>query len=138
MCIRDSESVVVIENGTDTGKRSEYINNEVTENKVSNVVEISDDSNGERIANNYGVSLNAKHVAVDKVFNNVNYDDVNKVVENEVSKYDTVRNSGDNESMMRVEVRGVLVTFIELEREYEESFNVEWEQRANFPVMLVK
>ena len=45
--------------------------------------------------------------------------------------YDTVSNSGDNESMMRVEVRGVLVSFIELEREYEESFNVEWEQRAN-------
>ena len=43
------ESVVVIENGTDTGKRSEYINNEVTEKRVSNVVEISDDSNGERI-----------------------------------------------------------------------------------------
>ena len=43
------ESVVVIENGTDTGKRSEYINNEVTEKRLSNVVEISDDSNGERI-----------------------------------------------------------------------------------------
>ena len=74
----------------------------------------------------------------DRVSNNVNYDDVNKVVVNEVSKYDTVSNSGDNESMMRVEVRGVLVSFIELEREYEESFNVEWEHRANFPVMLLK
>ena len=64
---------------------------------MSNVVEISDDPNGERITNHNGVSLNAKQVAVDKVSNNVNYDDVNKVVENEVSMYDTVSNSGDNE-----------------------------------------
>ena len=83
------ESVVVIEYGADTGKRSENINNEVTEKRVSNVVEISDDSNGERITTNNGVSLKAKHVAVDKVSNNVNYDNFNKVVEIEVSKCDT-------------------------------------------------
>ena len=57
---------MVIENGTDTGKRSENINNEVTEKRVSNVVEISDDFNGERITNHNGDRLNAKKVAVDK------------------------------------------------------------------------
>ena len=45
--------------------------------------------------------------------NNFNYDDVNKGVENVVSKNDMV-NSGGNESRELVEVRGVLV------REYEE------------------
>ena len=62
----NDESVVVIEYGADRGKSSENINNEVTENKVSNVVEISDDFNGERITNHNGVRLNAKKVAVDK------------------------------------------------------------------------
>ena len=42
------------------------------------------------------------------------------------------KSGGDNESRKLVEVRGALVSVIELEREYTDSLNVESEQRANF------
>ena len=54
-------------------------------------------------------------------------------LENGVSKSDTVDNSSDNESRMRVEVdQGLLVSVYDLEREYRDSLNVDYEQRANF------
>ena len=94
-------------------------NNEVTENKVS-------ENNGN--INDKGVSLNAKQVTVDKVSNTNN-----EVVENETSMHDLLsKNSGDDESRKLVEVRGALMSVIELEREYEDSLNVECEQRAKF------
>ena len=73
-------------------------------------------------------------MTIDKVSNNVNEvnDDVNQVVEEAVSENEMV-NRGDNENRMRVEVNhGLLVSVYELEREYEDSLNVECEHRENF------
>ena len=76
-----------------------------------------------------------KQVTIDKVSNNVNEvnDDVNQVFEEAVSENDMV-NSGDNENRMRVGINHelLLVSVYELEREYEDSLNVECEQRAKF------
>ena len=59
--------------------------------------------------------------------------DSGKIVENGVSKSDTL-SSSDNENIRGVEVSsdGVLVSVIELKREYEESFSGYQGQRVNF------
>ena len=81
---------------------------------------------------------------VDKVSGGVNISNYNGeimlnknngyIVENGVSKNDTVSDSSDNESLKSVEVNdGVLVSIDELERGYEESLMGYGGQRVNFP-----
>ena len=132
----NDESVVVIENGTDTGKCGENINNEVTENKVSNVVKISDDYNGDKMMNN-------DEVVDNKVSNGVNYNNQynneltsnsGKIVEKGVSKGDTEKINSDDENIELVgSSERVMISIDVLEREYEESYFVEVGQRVNFP-----
>ena len=55
-----------------------------------------------------------------------NTDDYNNMLKSNI-----VDNSGDNESRMRVEVdQGLLVSAYDLEGEYSDTLNIEYEQRA--------
>ena len=109
-------SIEKMEGKIDTGKCSENENNKVTDNNINNDgVSISGNYNEEMMTNN-------NQVKIDKVSNDVNYNDdydseimvnnnKNEVVENGVSKSDMVANSGDDESVNLVEViEGVVVS----------------------------
>ena len=89
------------------------IRDRVIVDKVSSDVSISGNNDSEVMVNN----------------------DSNEVVENEASKKDTLNDSRNDDENRRIFAvsNGVVISVNELEREYMESLNVEWVQRANFP-----
>ena len=105
------------------------------DNKVSDDCKTSGNYEGDIITNRNGVSLNAKQVRNYKVSGGVKIsNDYNgsEIILNQ-DNGDTLSNSGDNENKMSVEVnQGLLVSVYELEKEWRDSLNVEYEQRANF------
>ena len=138
------------ESKRDTGKRNENNNTEIMENKVigfdsEDRENISDNHNDDKLSANENINNEG---IVDKVSNGVNISDdyngeimMNKnnkdVVENGVSKSDTVNNSSDEENIMGVEgSEGVIISVNELEREWKESLSGCWGQRANFPCVV--
>ena len=67
-------------NTSDNQKADSLNTKQVAVDKVSNVVKISDDSNGERITNNSDDSLSANKVVVEKVSRVENIGDIKNVV----------------------------------------------------------
>ena len=109
------------------------------DNKVSDDCKTSGNYEGDIITNRNGVSLNAKQVRNYKASGGVKMsNDYNgsEIILNQ-DNGDTLSNSGDNENKMSVEVnQGLLVSVYELEKEWRDSLNVEYEQRANFPCSI--
>ena len=110
MCIRDR-----LDN-----RSSENENNEVTDDNINNEGVSTSGNYNEEIITNKNQVMNYKlsgGVTISKDYND------SEIILNEYNG-DTLSNSGDkeNESVKSVEVsHGVLVSVIELEREYEES-----------------